>query len=151
MGILVSRLAGLLQESVKTPGVAAMLLALTRSIHDEEIVKEAIEETGHRFVVTEVGGQTGMSNFQEKVNRAVIGAGLNANIIGKLPNEVHAIIHATEEAKRGIMVNVSSSASLALKIAVVRDEHWIAVAMFGTSALHYMTNHERAGLGIMHI
>lgn len=40
---------------------------------------------------------------------------------------------------------------LALKIAVVRDDGWLAVALFGKSALHYMTNHERAGLGVMHI
>ncbi|MEG1726651.1 MAG: HutP family protein [Acidaminococcaceae bacterium] len=148
---MVNRLAGLLQDSVKTPGVAAMLLALTRTLHDEEVVKAAIIDMGHKFVVTEVGGRTGFEDFQEKVNRAVIGASLNANIIEKIPNEVHAIVHATEEAKRGILINVSSSASLALKIAIVRDEHWIAVAMFGQSALHYMTNHERAGLGIMHI
>lgn len=53
--------------------------------------------------------------------------------------------------KKGILVSVNTSVSLALKIAVVRDEHWIAVALFGKSALHYMTNHERAGLGVMHI
>ena len=47
--------------------------------------------------------------------------------------------------------NVATSSSLALKIAIVRKEHWIAVAIFGQSALHYMTNHERAGLGVMHI
>lgn len=148
---MVKRLDGLLEESVKSSGVAAMLLALTRTLHDEELVKEAIRSSGHRFVVTEVGGKTSVDDFQAKVNRAVIGAGLNAGIIEKLPNEIHAIVHATEEAKRGILVNVSSSANLALKIAIVRDEHWISVAMFGQSALHYMTNHERAGLGVMHI
>lgn len=69
----------------------------------------------------------------------------------KTTNDIHALIHATEEAKKGILVSVSTSANLAMKIAVARDDTWIAVALFGKSALHYMTNHDRAGLGVMHI
>lgn len=141
----------LLSDSLQNPGGAAMLLALTQTLHDEEHAKRAVTIPGRRFVVTEVGGKSCVDDFQEKVNRAVIGASLNAKLIEKLPNEVHAIIHALEEAKKGIMPNISSGAHLALKIAIVRDSRWIAVAMFGKSALHYITNHERAGLGIMHI
>lgn len=143
--------AFLLGESIKSVGVAAMLLALTRTLKDEETAKRALTEAGHKFVVTEVGGKTSYDDFPEKVNRAVIGASLNSGIIEKTANDIHALIHATEEAKKGILVSVSSSASLALKIAVVRGSGWLAVALFGKSALHYMTNHERAGLGVMHI
>lgn len=142
--------AFLLGESIKSVGVAAMLLALTRTLKDEETAKRALTEAGHKFVVTEVGGKTSYDDFHEKVNRAVIGASLNSGIIEKTANDIHALIHATEEAKKGI-VSVSSSASLALKIAVVRGSGWLAVALFGKSALHYMTNHERAGLGVIHI
>ena len=134
--------AFLLGESIKSVGVAAMLLALTRTLKDEETAKRAL---------TEAGGKTSYDDFHEKVNRAVIGASLNSGIIEKTANDIHALIHATEEAKKGILVSVSSSASLALKIAVVRGSGWLAVALFGKSALHYMTNHERAGLGVMHI
>lgn len=140
--------AFLLGESIKSVGVAAMLLALTRTLKDEETAKRALTEAGHKFVVTEVGSKTSYDDFHEKVNRAVIGASLNSGIIEKTANDIHALIHATEEAKKGILV---SSASLALKIAVVRGSGWLAVALFGKSALHYMTNHERAGLGVMHI
>ena len=143
--------AFLLGESIKSVGVAAMLLALTRTLKDEETAKRALTEAGHKFVVTEVGGKTSYDDFHEKVNRAVIGASLNSGIIEKTANDIHALIHATEEAKKGILVSVPSSASLALKIAVVRGSGWLAVALFGKSALHYMTNHERAGLGVMHI
>ena len=143
--------AFLMGESIKSVGVAAMLLALTRTLKDEETAKRALTEAGHKFVVTEVGGKTSYDDFHEKVIRAVIGASLNSGIIEKTTNDIHALIHATEEAKKGILVSVSSSASLALKIAVVRGSGWLAVALFGKSALHYMTNHERAGLGVMHI
>lgn len=92
--------AFLLGESIKSVGVAAMLLALTRTLKDEETAKRALTEAGHKFVVTEVGGKTSYDDFYEKVNRAVIGASLNSGIIEKTANDIHALIHATEEAKK---------------------------------------------------
>ncbi len=141
----------LLESSINSAGTAAMLLALTQSLYDEEAVKKMVAKNGFKAVVTEVGGRTSFDDFNEKINRAVIGASLNSGIIQKTSSHIHALIHATEEAKKGILVSVSTSANLALKIAVARDENWIAVALFGKSALHYMTNHDRAGLGVMHI
>ena len=141
----------LLENSVNSSGTAAMLLALTQTIYDEEKVKQIVAKNGFKAVVTEVGGRTSFDDFNEKINRAVIGASLNSGIIQKTTNDIHALIHATEEAKKGILVSVSISANLAMKIAVARDDTWIAVALFGKSALHYMTNHDRAGLGVMHI
>ena len=141
----------LLENSVNSSGTAAMLLALTQTIYDEEKVKQIVAKNGFKAVVTEVGGRTSFDDFNEKINRAVIGASLNSGIIQKTTNDIHALIHATEEAKKGILVSVSTSANLAMKIAAARDDTWIAVALFGKSALHYMTNHDRAGLGVMHI
>lgn len=141
----------LLENSVNSSGTAAMLLALTQTIYDEEKVKQIVAKNGFKAVVTEVGGRTSFDDFNEKINRAVIGASLNSGIIQKTTNDIHALIHATEEAKKGILVSVSTSANLAMKIAVASDDTWIAVALFGKSALHYMTNHDRAGLGVMHI
>ncbi len=140
-----------MSESVTGVGTAAMLLALTRTIADEEAAKRMLFEQGYKVVVTEVGGNSAVSEFQSKVTKAVLGASLNSGIISKTPTNYHALLHATDEAKRGILVNVASSASIAVKIAIVRDEQWIAVALFGVSAIHPLTNHERAGLGIMHL
>lgn len=142
---------GFPRNSIRSVGTAAMLLALTRNMQDEEYAKKMIGELGFRYVVTEVGGNSVLSEFQTKTTKAVIGAALNSGIIAKSPTNYHALLHATEEAKRGIMVNVASSASLAVKIAIVRDDHWIAVSLFGESALHPVTGHERAGLGVMHL
>lgn len=140
-----------MKNSVTSVGVAAMLLALTQNLFDEDTIKKMIADAGFKAVVTEIGGKTSLNDFNEKVSRAVIGASLNSGIIQKTSNDIHAVIHATEEAKNGFLVSLSASASVAMKIAIVRDNNWIAVALFGKSALHYMTNHERAGLGIMHI
>lgn len=140
-----------MRNSVKSVGTAAMLLALTRTMADEDAAKKLLAELKYRFVVTEVGGTTDRSDFQLKTTKSVIGASLNSGLISKGPTNYHALLHATEEAKRGILVNAASSVSLAVKVAVVRDERWIAVALFGESALHPLTNHERAGLGVMHL
>lgn len=146
-----STVPGFLESSIVSPGTAAMMLALTQTIYDEDLAKKLVAKKGLKAVVTEVGGKTIFDDFNDRINRAVIGACLNSELIEKKSNDIHAVIHATEEAKKGLLVSVSTSASLALKIAVSRNEHWIAVALFGKSALHYMTNHERAGLGVMHI
>jgi len=131
-------------------GSAAMLLALTWNLNLEEEVKQFLNKEGIKHVVTEIGGKS-FGEFQEKTTKAVIGACINSGLIKRETSSIHALLHATEEAKRGLLVNTSSSTSLAIKIAIVRNENWIAVAMFGLSAIHPLTNHERAGLGIMHI
>jgi hut operon positive regulator len=129
---------------------AAMLLALTSTIKGEEKIKSLIRTEGLKMAVTEVGGKNN-ADFQDKMTRAVIGGCLNNGLIDKTPTAIHALLHAVEEAKRGVMVNASTSASLALKVSVVRDDHWIGVAIYGQSAIHPITNHYRAGLGIMHL
>lgn len=132
-------------------GYYAMRLAMTRSIYEENALKKEYASNPElQFVVTEVGGST-KKDFQEKVTRSVLGAALNAGLIAKLPNEVHALFHAAEEAKRGAIINTSSDTHLAMKVAIVRMNHWIAVAFFGDSAIHPITSHERCGLGIMNI
>ena len=138
-------------ENIRSVGTAAMLLALTRNMQDEEEVKKLLTDQGFRLVVTEVGGNSALSDFQVKTTKAVIGACMNTGLVAKTPTNYQSLLHATEEAKRGIMVNLASSTSVAGKIAVVRDEQWVAVALFGESALHPLTNHDRAGLGIMHL
>ena len=140
-----------LESSITSAGTAAMLLANTRTIVDEDYVKQLVDKKGYRFVVTEIGGKTSVAEFQEKTTRAVMGACLNKELIKKIPTSMHALLHAVEEAKRGVLVNASTNTSLAVKIAIVRDSNWIAVAIFGESAIHPITNHERAGLGVMHL
>lgn len=132
------------------PGYDALQLALTQSLAEEAKLKALYAEMGKRFVVTEIGGTSG-GDFQEKINRSVLGAALNAGLVQKTPHELHALLHATEEAKRGVLVNAASSVSLALKVAIVRQPHWIAVAMYGQSSIHPVTSHERCGLGVMHL
>ncbi|WP_319203387.1 HutP family protein [uncultured Ilyobacter sp.] len=131
-------------------GYSALLLAMTRTLEDENKLKEFYKKNNLNFVVTEIGGKS-TGDFQDKINRAVIGASLNGGLIKKTSNEIHALLHASEEAKRGILVNTASTTNLIVKIAIVKNNHWIAVAIFGESSIHSSVSHERCGLGVMHI
>lgn len=130
---------------------AAIILSLSKTMSDEEQIKSFLKEQGYMCAVTEVGGKSSVADFQERSTKSIIGACLNCNIINKESSEIHALLHAAEEAKKGVIVNVSSSTHLSLKVAIVRRDRWIAVAMYGESAVHYTTNHQRSGLGVMHI
>lgn len=130
-------------------GKVAIILALASNSEEEQMLKRKYNKEGYMCAITGTGGET--LDLAKKINSAVLGACLNNNIIGKTPEEIHAVTHAILEAKEGILMAIPSGASFAGKIAVARQKNWIAIAIYGHSAMHVMTNHERIGLGIMHI
>lgn len=132
-------------------GRRALLLAMTESRVEEDEMKAEFQKAGYQSVATEIGGSSNDEDFQQRSMRAVIGAALNSGVVNKEARAIHALIHATEEAKKGVIINTSSATSLSMKIAIVRDQKWIAVAFYGQSSIHVFTCHERAGLGIMHL
>jgi hut operon positive regulator len=130
-------------------GKIAISLALSSDSEEEQKLKDKYNRDNYICAITATGGEIPL--LAKKINNAVIGACLNNNVIEKTPEEIHAVIHATLEAKQGLLLTVPSGASFVGKVAIVRKDRWIAVAIYGHSAMHFMTNHERIGLGIMHI
>ncbi|HKL09861.1 MAG TPA: HutP family protein [Clostridia bacterium] len=130
-------------------GRLAVLIAMSTSREQESQIKKTLANLDYKFCITEVGGER--LEFNKKLYKAVIGATLNNKIIVKNSHEVHALLHATEEAKKGFLFKEVSSLNVAVKIAIVRKDHWLAVGMYGYSAMHSITNHSRVGLGLMHI
>ncbi len=131
-------------------GKAAMLLTLTSSRHEETELKKYLKEKyNYDTVVTEVGGV--LKNIKDKVVKSVVSASLNAEILEKKSKHIHPLLHATLEAERGMMFDVPTQSSIMMKVAIVVGQDWLAVAMYGESAIHVLSNHERAGLGVMHL
>ncbi len=128
---------------------AAVLLAITKDAEMESACKRHIEEQGWRVVATEVGGL--LSDLPQKIVRALVGASLNAGIIEKNNREMHALLHAALEAGNSFVTRGLIEVSIGAKIAIVRSEDWIAVAIFGDCAAHVVAHHDRCGLGIMHL
>ena len=130
-------------------GRAALLLAATTTVESENSFRRDLARWNWRSVATEVGGLAG--DLPQKITRALVGASLNAGVVEKKRNEMHALMHAAVEALDGFLAVGMLEASIGAKISIVRNSRWIAVAVMGDTAYHAVAHHERCGLGVMHI
>lgn len=130
-------------------GKIALLLAMTDE-HEEVIIKEAIaRRVGIRGAVTFISGMT--NKISSTYAKSILNAAISGGVIKKTPNQVHAVLHASLEAFRAMTPQTSVSNSVKIKVAIVTDGNWVAVAAYGDSAFSAFTNHERGGLGVMHL
>lgn len=132
-----------------TLGRAALMLAMTEDREKEESMKERLVSVGYKAVATEVSGP--LSDFKQKLIKNAVSAALNAGVVDNSPQKLHAVVHATLEAVQSILIVSLANPSVKVKMSIVTDGLWLAVGMFGSTALHVLTNHERAGLGVMHL
>jgi hut operon positive regulator len=130
-------------------GKTAVFVSMVENKSKEVFVRKFIEELGYNVVVTEVAGSGG--ELKKKIINSCVGAALNLEVIKKEAHHIHGLIHAAQEASRGLMLDMPLDANLHMKIAIVSSEHWIAVAMYGNSAYHALSNHSRLGLGHVNI
>ena len=128
---------------------AALYLAMSDGIAEERRIKDALQEIGWRSVATEVGGISG--ELSAKVSRALVGAALNSGVVRKTTSEMHALLHAAQEAFASFIPFGLLETSIGAKIAIVRNGQWIAVAVAGDTAFHAVAHHERMGVGVMHV
>ena len=129
-------------------GKLAVLLAVT-SDEEEKKFRETMIPANMKAAVTYVAGVRG--DVQKTFVKTLVGAALHGQIFTKESSNIHAAIHAGLEAMQGIIPLVAGESSLKLKIAIVADGKWLAVAAYGESAFHPETNHERFGFGLMHL
>lgn len=128
---------------------AAVFVSMLENKSKETFVKDCIEELGFKVVITEVAGFG--TDLKKKIINSCVGAALNLDVIDKEAHQIHGLIHAAQEAGRGLMLDMPLDANLHIKIAIVRSEHWVAISMFGNSAYHILSNHSRLGLGYVNI
>ena len=128
---------------------AALYLAMSDDISEERRIKETLLNCGWRSVATEVGGISG--DLSMKVSRALVGAALNSGVVRKSTSEMHALLHAAQEAFSSFIPFGLLETSIGAKIAIVRNSQWIAVAVAGDTAFHAVAHHERMGVGVMHV
>ncbi|KLU60892.1 anti-terminator HutP [Peptococcaceae bacterium CEB3] len=131
---------------------AALLLALSETRQEENSLKE--HYTVHEKItcgVTETGGTVAALQHTGKLTNSVLSTGLNTGVIRKDAKQIHALVHAALEASNSIFIHTHGNASFALKIGLTTDGDWLAVAIFGRSSLHPLSEHCRVGLGYMHL
>ncbi|MDY3868155.1 MAG: HutP family protein [Pyramidobacter sp.] len=128
---------------------AALCLAMSGSIEEERAIKDVLNKKSWRCVATELGGLSG--ELPLKVSRALVGASLNGGVIRKAPSDMHALMHAAQEAFNSFIPQGILEASIGAKIAIVRNSQWLAVAVSGDAAYHAVSHHVRVGAGVMHL
>lgn len=140
-------------NSIDKPSLerAALFLSMSETREKEDELKQWMISQNLFCAVTEIGGTVATLQPTGKLTHSVISAATNTGIINKEAKSIHALVHATSEASSSVFVHTHSNASFALKIAIVTDRNWIAVAMFGRSSLHALSEHYRVGLGYMHL
>lgn len=129
----------------------ALSLALTETREKEDELKKWMVSKNVYCAVTEIGGTFAALQPTGKLTHSVLSAAINTGIINKEPKNIHALVHATLEASNSVFIHTNSNASYALKIGIATDRDWIAIAIFGRSSLHALSEHCRVGLGYMHL
>lgn len=131
-------------------GKLALLVAISDD-NEERKLKQEINNSSSNFkvAVTVVSGLS--SDIKKTFVKAIVGCSLQNNIIRKTGTQIHAVLHASLDAMAGVVHQVPAEASLKLKVGISTDGQWIAVAVYGDSAFYPITNHERSGMGVMHL
>ncbi|HPX62330.1 MAG TPA: HutP family protein [Deltaproteobacteria bacterium] len=127
------------------------LIAAASDAAEEEAIKALVNgaDNDQKIAVTFVSGLTG--DIKKNFIKSLIGCAIQNELIEKKDTQIHSIVHAGLDALRGIITDLGTDISLKMKVAIVRDKSWVAVALYGDSAYSAYTNHERAALGLMHI
>lgn len=130
-------------------GKLAVLLAMSSKEEEEAIRAQIAQEDRVRVAVTWVSGRK--TDINRSFPRSIVNAAMKAHVVRDTPGATHALIHAGLEALGGLIPPIPGDSSLKVKVAIAADSAWLVVAAYGESAFLPETNHERLGLGVMHL
>ena len=130
-------------------GKVALMLAMTSDDEETAFKAQIANESSYKFSVMWVSGRK--SEINKTFPRTILNAALKNRTVEDRPGATHALIHAGIEAMSGLFPTVPGDSSLKVKVVVISDLHWVVVAAYGESAFLPETNHERVGLGVMHL
>lgn len=138
-----------LQLTADRIGKVAMMLAMSSEEEEAEFKARIATETSYKFSVIWVSGRK--TEINKTFPRSILNAAMKNRTIDDRPGSTHALIHAGLEALSGLVPTVPGDSSLKVKVVIISDAHWVVVAAYGESAFLPETNHERVGLGVMHL
>ncbi|SOC19033.1 HutP family protein [Rhodobacter maris] len=130
-------------------GKAAIMAAISSREEEDRIKAQIAERPDWKIGITYVTGRR--TDIERGFVKSIVACALNSGVIRHRSQEIHGVIHAGLECLHGVSASVVAESNLKLKVALVSDGHWVAVAAHGESAFHPLTNHERIGFGVMHI
>jgi len=130
-------------------GKVAMLMAMSGD-DEEERFRKMLTAGPIRIALTYVSGPLGSA--RTNFIKTLVASAQENGVINTSVGQIHAVVHAGLEAFHGVTPLVTAwECSVKFKVAIVQDGVWVAVAVYGRSAAHPATNHERLGFGLMHL
>ncbi|MEL1135622.1 HutP family protein [Desulfitobacterium sp. THU1] len=129
----------------------ALALALTEPHEEMNELRKLLLSQNVYCAVTELGGTYNDLQPSGKLTHSVIAEAIHAGAIQKEPKAICAITHAIIEASQGIFVQDNSCTHYELKVGIASNRNWIAIAIFGRSSLHALSERCRVGLGYTHL
>lgn len=130
-------------------GKVALIAAISVDCEEKRIKEELCRLGPYKLTAIYVSGRK--TEIESMFVRSLVSAALKANVIEETSRSIHAVVHAGMEAWHALTDAVVGGSSLKVKVAIVSDGKWVAIAAYGVSAMHRLTNHERVGFGIMHL
>ena len=129
-------------------GKMALLLAMSEESEELPLMAEISKISSELNAgISFVGGPA------EEVSKSVVQTTLScAKKNGILESKsMHGLIHATTDAFNRFSHEGLLIGHLKIKIAIVTNENWLGVAMYGYSSINRALNHEKSALSINHI
>jgi hut operon positive regulatory protein len=130
-------------------GKVAIMLAMSSDQEEIDFKVRIANETNYKFSVMWISGRK--TEINKTFPRAILNAALKNRTIEDRAGPTHALIHAGLEALDGLVPSIPGDSSLKVKVAIISDGSWVVVAAYGESAFVPETNHERIGIGVMHL
>jgi hut operon positive regulator len=138
-----------LELSASRIGKVAIMLAMTSDEEEAAFKTRIANDSSYKFSVMWVSGRK--TEIDKTFPRAILNAALKNRTVEDRPGATHALIHAGLDAMNGLVPTIPGDSSLKVKVVIISDAHWVVVAAYGESAFLPETNHERGGLGVMHL
>ena len=129
----------------ENPFRAALLIAMTESMEQENRLIDYFAGRGCRCTATMVNGTHGEA--LRRVIGNVIGACLNGGLIERRQAHIHPLAHAVQEAVLGTRLDSSVGQNCRLKVGIARRGDAIAVVMYGDLGFHECSSHKTVGGG----
>lgn len=138
-----------LELSASRIGKVAIMLAMTSDEEEAAFKTRIANDSSYKFSVMWVSGRK--TEIDKTFPRAILNAAPKNRTVEDRPGATHALIHAGLDAMNGLVPTIPGDSSLKVKVVIISDAHWVVVAAYGESAFLPETNHERGGLGVMHL
>mgnify|MGYP002571464930 FL=1 len=124
------------------PGQIALLASLCTQEDEDNFRQKLLAEVGFVFM-------TGTSDeIKNKLQRCIIGCAFKHQIITRQESAIFTLCQVSHQALTHALANSINGDRMRIKIALVSNPKWLAVAIYGESVVYQRLSHELTGFSL---